>query len=174
MTEADRDGERGLVEAREAALATIRELDFDFATGKLADPDYQALRARYERRALALLKATDPAAPPAVVLEPDYRNGVAAAVAHPPHRNGTVHHEVDEPARSPRSRGRRTALAAGTVALVFVAGVAAIYLTGQRGQGAAMATDHEMLLARLDSRRRAKLLVQNQARRRGSRGERAR
>jgi photosystem II stability/assembly factor-like uncharacterized protein len=49
----------GLMEEREAALAALRELDDDYAVGKLADADYHTVRERYERRALALLKAAD-------------------------------------------------------------------------------------------------------------------
>lgn len=52
--------ERDAVEEREAALSALGELDFDHAVGKLAEEDYRVLRDRYERQALALLKATDP------------------------------------------------------------------------------------------------------------------
>ncbi|HEY7065648.1 MAG TPA: YCF48-related protein [Chloroflexota bacterium] len=128
------EGAAGLVEAREATLATLRELDFDFATGKLAEPDYEALRARYERRALALLKATDPAAAPPVHADIVHRNGLATPLASPPHPNGTARTAAVETRPTGRRRDRRLALGAGVVALAFVAGVAGIYLTGQRGQ----------------------------------------
>jgi hypothetical protein len=40
---------------RRAALAAIKELEFDYATGKLAEDDYRMLRRRYEARAAAVL-----------------------------------------------------------------------------------------------------------------------
>jgi len=40
-----------------ADLAAIKELDFDFATGKIAEDDYRMLRRRYEARAVAALHA---------------------------------------------------------------------------------------------------------------------
>lgn len=47
---------------KESALAAIRELEFDFATGKLSDDDYAALRARYEAKAVEVLsRPTRPA-----------------------------------------------------------------------------------------------------------------
>lgn len=43
------DGER-------LARAALREVEFDHSLGNLEDDDYQALRARYERRALSALR----------------------------------------------------------------------------------------------------------------------
>jgi len=37
---------------KEMALAAIRELEFDYATGKISPEDYAVLRARYEAKAL--------------------------------------------------------------------------------------------------------------------------
>src|SRR3972149_8452216 len=48
---------------KEMALAAIRELEFDYATGKISPEDYAVLRARYEAKALAAITPT--AAPPA-------------------------------------------------------------------------------------------------------------
>lgn len=49
-----------------AALAAIKELEFDFATGKIADDDYRMLRSRYETRAVeALTPSGGPEPPPA-------------------------------------------------------------------------------------------------------------
>jgi|GEM_PF-671307 len=48
---------------RRAALSAIKELEFDFATGKIAEDDYAMLRRRYEARALEALSA--PPTPPA-------------------------------------------------------------------------------------------------------------
>ena len=44
---------------QEDAVAALREVEFDRATGKLSDSDYAALRARYTSRALAELRARD-------------------------------------------------------------------------------------------------------------------
>lgn len=47
---------------KELALAAIRELEFDYATGKISPEDYALLRARYEARALqAITRAAAPA-----------------------------------------------------------------------------------------------------------------
>ena len=40
---------------KESLYATIKELDFDFKTGKLSSKDYGELREKYRERALALL-----------------------------------------------------------------------------------------------------------------------
>ncbi|HEY7026051.1 MAG TPA: zinc ribbon domain-containing protein [Gemmatimonadales bacterium] len=41
------------------ALAALREIEFDRATGKLSDEDYSALKAKYSEEALALLRAEE-------------------------------------------------------------------------------------------------------------------
>ncbi len=41
------------------AVAALREIEFDKATGKLSDSDYDALRVMYTRNALAELRAAD-------------------------------------------------------------------------------------------------------------------
>ena len=110
-------------------LAALHELDFDFATGKLADADYQALRVGYERRALSLLKATDP---DAVSVAPPHRNGIVAPPVLAPHRNGVA--GVHKPGGA-RPRGRRMAFGAAALGIVFVAGVGAVYLRGNHSQG---------------------------------------
>lgn len=38
------------------ALAALKEIEFDRATGKLSDPDYEQLKARYTRAAVAALR----------------------------------------------------------------------------------------------------------------------
>lgn len=43
-----------------AALGAIRELEFDFATGKISAEDYAHLRARYESRAVEAMAAVAP------------------------------------------------------------------------------------------------------------------
>lgn len=39
------------------ALSALREIEFDKATGKLSDEDYEALKSKYTAEALALLRA---------------------------------------------------------------------------------------------------------------------
>jgi hypothetical protein len=43
--------------ARGQALIALKEIDFDRATGKLSEADYEELKARYAARAMALLEA---------------------------------------------------------------------------------------------------------------------
>lgn len=50
-----------LLREKEATLAAIRELEFDYQTGKLSSEDYQDLRSRYEAKAVAILRALDAA-----------------------------------------------------------------------------------------------------------------
>lgn len=45
-----------VAERERSARDALREVEFDHRLGNLDDADYQALRARYERRALAALK----------------------------------------------------------------------------------------------------------------------
>jgi photosystem II stability/assembly factor-like uncharacterized protein len=126
----------GLVEEREATLVALRELDFDYATGKLAESDYHALRSGYERRALALLKATDSAAAGSHAAPPTpHRNGVVAHVPETAHRNGAAAaaDRVSQGVGSSR-RGRRAALLTSALGLLFVAGVAGVYVVGNRSQ----------------------------------------
>lgn len=42
---------------RAVALRALREIDFDRATGKLSDSDYETLKAKYTSEALAALRA---------------------------------------------------------------------------------------------------------------------
>lgn len=43
------------------ALAALREIEFDLATGKLSDEDYSMLKTKYTAEALAILRAEQPA-----------------------------------------------------------------------------------------------------------------
>lgn len=43
----------------EDAVDALREIEFDRATGKLSDTDYEALKATYTARALAAMRARD-------------------------------------------------------------------------------------------------------------------
>ena len=54
-----------------SAVAALRELEFDRATGKLSDSDYAELKARYTKSAIAAMRRTDA------------RAGVDAAPARP-------------------------------------------------------------------------------------------
>ena len=51
-TDAGATGEQG-------AIAALREIEFDRATGKLSDADYAALKARYTRQAVVEMRAAD-------------------------------------------------------------------------------------------------------------------
>jgi hypothetical protein len=44
-------------EGQELAIAALREVEFDRATGKLSDADYAILRERYASQALAVMRA---------------------------------------------------------------------------------------------------------------------
>jgi double zinc ribbon protein len=57
------------------ALSALREIEFDRATGKLSDDDYQSLKAKYTAEALVVLRNEAAAAPGASDAEP----GAAAA-----------------------------------------------------------------------------------------------
>ncbi|MBX6330784.1 MAG: zinc ribbon domain-containing protein [Gemmatimonadaceae bacterium] len=50
-----------LPSAAEQAVAALREVEFDRATGKLSESDYAVLKARYTREALAAMRAAAPA-----------------------------------------------------------------------------------------------------------------
>ena len=45
--------------ARAVALRALREIEFDRATGKLSDGDYDGLKAKYTEEALAALRAAE-------------------------------------------------------------------------------------------------------------------
>lgn len=48
-----------LQEQRDAIYAALKELDFDFQTGKLSSEDYESLRHQYRQRAVAILQQID-------------------------------------------------------------------------------------------------------------------
>lgn len=48
-----------LLEARETALRTLRDLALDHATGKMSDADYDTLRTRHEAAAIEALRRLD-------------------------------------------------------------------------------------------------------------------
>ena len=50
---------RQLQENRETIYEAIRELDFDYRMGKVEEDDYKTTRARYQARAVEVMKALD-------------------------------------------------------------------------------------------------------------------
>jgi hypothetical protein len=61
-TPAERERIR-LREERDAALAALRDLEFDHRTGKIADDDYASLVGEHRRRVARALQALDGPAP---------------------------------------------------------------------------------------------------------------
>lgn len=55
----DRNGLPHLLIQKEVAYATLKDLDFDFRTGKLSEEDYQELKACYREEALNILEKID-------------------------------------------------------------------------------------------------------------------
>lgn len=56
LLKGDRNEKGELSLRKESLYATIKELDFDYKTGKLSAEDYQELQNKYRERALALLR----------------------------------------------------------------------------------------------------------------------
>lgn len=56
--EASEDAAR--IDQREAALAALRDIEFEYRLGNLTEADYRQLRERYYRRALATLRGRSP------------------------------------------------------------------------------------------------------------------
>jgi hypothetical protein len=84
---------------RDRALAALKEIDFDRATGKLSDSDYEELKTQFSREALDAIKAADAAASTAVAAGARDDEGVEALIAA---------------ARSPAPAPRRFCLECGT------------------------------------------------------------
>ena len=55
---------------RDLALAALKEIEFDRATGKLDDADYERMKASYTAEALAAIRAVESAAAPVPPQEP--------------------------------------------------------------------------------------------------------
>ncbi len=49
--------------ARERAIGSLREIEFDRATGKLSDDDYDALKEKYTAEAVAVMRSEASSAP---------------------------------------------------------------------------------------------------------------
>ena len=56
-----RTGARSSLRADDLAVAALREIEFDRATGKLSEADYAQLKAEYTRQALADMRRSAPA-----------------------------------------------------------------------------------------------------------------
>jgi len=68
---------------RGVALIALKEIDFDRATGKLSDADYETLKARYTSEALAALREDESSGPDAVeALIAERAQGLAAGVRY--------------------------------------------------------------------------------------------
>jgi hypothetical protein len=68
---------------RAVALRALKEIEFDRATGKLADGDYDALKRKYTAEALAALR-DEPAGTPVLEARPAKRAATAPAAASCP------------------------------------------------------------------------------------------
>ena len=95
-----------LIEARDHALAALKELEFDHRTGKLDDADYRASVGPLRRAAAEALQALD-AATDARSAEEDLAQEEEVE-RHDQHRNGPGNHgrqpAVDEPAHQVAAR----------------------------------------------------------------------
>lgn len=75
--EADEDP---LGHRKDLALAALKEIEFDRATGKLDDADYERMKARYTAEALEAIRDVDAAAAP-IPREPALADPIEALVA---------------------------------------------------------------------------------------------
>ena len=57
----DGDERHKLVSAKESAFVALKDLEFDYKTGKIDDGDYDMLKNQYEAEAVAILKKIDSA-----------------------------------------------------------------------------------------------------------------
>jgi len=55
----DYDAEDALERQKESVFTTLGEIEFDYRMKKLSKEDYEKLRAKYKRQAVALLKAEE-------------------------------------------------------------------------------------------------------------------
>ena len=58
-----------LIQRKDAALRSIKELEFDFQTGKLSDEDFTRLNYQLRQQAIALIRRIETASPELVDLE---------------------------------------------------------------------------------------------------------
>ena len=55
------DEYHNLLYAKDAAFMAIKELDFDYETGKMGEEDYREIKKKYEGEAVAIMKQIDEA-----------------------------------------------------------------------------------------------------------------
>lgn len=74
---ADDDPLTRLIGRKDAVLQAIKELEFDYNTGKLTDSDYDRMNDRLRRQAIGLLQQMEKAAPNAARLERQLEEEIA-------------------------------------------------------------------------------------------------
>ena len=72
----------GQLADEETAVAALREIEFDRATGKLSDADYAELKTRYTRQALAAMRRERSAATVGAYAPPEADEVEAAVLAY--------------------------------------------------------------------------------------------
>lgn len=60
-TMSEGDEYHNLLYAKDAAFMAIKELDFDYETGKMGKEDYREIKKKYEGEAVAIMKQIDEA-----------------------------------------------------------------------------------------------------------------
>src|SRR5438874_4919332 len=127
------DGQqRDLLPAREAALRGLRELDFDYRLGNLAETDYHDLRERQKLEAIALLRATNEAP-----IEDPLQAEIERRVREARQRRGArlVRSGQNAPAPAVKvSRATRWLIGGAASSLLVVGGVAWLYLSTRAAQ----------------------------------------
>lgn len=93
---------------RDTALAALKEIEFDRATGKLSDEDYERLRTKYTTEALEALRAANAFAPTAL---PPYR----PSSSEPGGDGDAVEALIASARASSKSKGRKFCIECGSV-----------------------------------------------------------
>ena len=131
-----------LRERQEAAVAALRELDYERQIGKLSDRDYVPLRERYARQAMALLKLLDQresARERALERAIAARRGLPVPPTGgrplPPEARRTTLNGARSPADGRRGF-RPVIFATGAAMLALIVAVGLLASTVQRGSGA--------------------------------------
>lgn len=75
------DEDDPLLARRDRALAALREIDFDKATGKLSDEDYDRMKAQFTGEALEAIRASDAGNSPTLRLSDSPTSDVEALIA---------------------------------------------------------------------------------------------
>jgi hypothetical protein len=83
LDELDEDERRRLelLEARDRALAALKELEFDHRTGTVSDEDYRALVGPLRREAAAALQALEPVEPTAAAAQTEEGRPIRARIS---------------------------------------------------------------------------------------------